>query len=53
MVLPCLGSDKQFTNTWSVGLGWNIHNEAFFESVSGISLLKLRASIGNPVNQET
>ena len=45
------GSDKQFTNTWSVGLGWNIHNEAFFESVSGISLLKLRASIGNPGNQ--
>ena len=45
------GSDKQFTNTWSVGLGWNIHNEAFFENVSGISLLKLRASIGNPGNQ--
>lgn len=51
MVLLCSGSDKQFTNTWSVGLGWNIHNEKFFENVQGISLLKLRASIGNPGNQ--
>ena len=45
------GADKQFTNTWSVGLGWNIHKEAFFVDVPGISLLKLRASIGNPGNQ--
>ena len=45
------GVDKQFTNTWSVGLGWNLHKEAFFVDVPGISLLKLRASIGNPGNQ--
>lgn len=45
------GSDQQFTNTWSVGLGWNIHKEAFFEGVTAVSLLKLRASIGNPGNQ--
>ncbi|MCM1032046.1 MAG: SusC/RagA family TonB-linked outer membrane protein, partial [Oscillibacter sp.] len=45
------GSDKQFTDTWSVGLGWNIHKETFFKNVSAISLLKLRASIGNPGNQ--
>ena len=45
------GADKQFTNTWSVGIGWNIHKEAFFIDVPGISLLKLRASIGNPGNQ--
>lgn len=45
------GSEKRFTNTWSVGLGWNIHTEAFFENTPGISLLKLRASIGNPGNQ--
>ena len=45
------GADKQFTNTWSVGLGWNLHKEAFFVDVPGISLLKLRASIGNPGNQ--
>ena len=45
------GSEKQFTNTWSVGLGWNVHKEAFFENMPGISLLKLRASIGNPGNQ--
>ncbi len=45
------GADKQFTNTWSVGLGWNIHKEAFLKDKPGISLLKLRASIGNPGNQ--
>ncbi|MCC8173683.1 MAG: hypothetical protein LIO65_04655 [Odoribacter sp.] len=45
------GSNKQFSTTWSVGLGWNIHNEYFFDNIEGISLLKLRASIGNPGNQ--
>lgn len=32
-------------------MGWNIHKEAFFSDIEGISLLKLRASIGNPGNQ--
>ncbi|MBO4959141.1 SusC/RagA family TonB-linked outer membrane protein [Butyricimonas virosa] len=45
------GVNKLFTNTWSVGLGWNVHNEAFFEGVEWIDQLKLRASIGNPGNQ--
>lgn len=47
------GSDKQFTAIWSVGLGWNIHNESFIKdtNLSWISLLKLRGSIGNPGNQ--
>ena len=25
------GSNKQFINTWSLGLGWNIHNENFIK----------------------
>ncbi|MDR2130611.1 MAG: SusC/RagA family TonB-linked outer membrane protein [Odoribacteraceae bacterium] len=45
------GASKQITATWSVGLGWNLHNEPFLENVAGINLLKLRASIGNPGNQ--
>ncbi len=45
------GADKKFSNTWSVGIGWNLHNEEFFQKISGIELLKLRASIGNPGNQ--
>lgn len=46
------GSSKQFIGTWSVGLGWNIHNEAFVkDNIAWIDFLKLRASIGNPGNQ--
>ena len=45
------GSSRQFTTTWSVGLGWNMHNESFFEDIVWVNLLKLRASIGNPGNQ--
>lgn len=46
------GSTKKFINTWSVGLGWNIMNERFFrEAFPSVSMLKIRASIGNPGNQ--
>ena len=46
------GTNKRFTNTWSVGLAWNMHNEAFIkENVEWLNLLKIRASIGNPGNQ--
>lgn len=46
------GSSKRYTNTWALGLAWNIHNEKFIRNwTDGISLLKIRASIGNPGNQ--
>ena len=45
------GVNKLFTNTWSVGLGWNIHNEHFLEGAGWLDMLKLRASVGNPGNQ--
>ncbi|MEG2755098.1 MAG: SusC/RagA family TonB-linked outer membrane protein, partial [Mucinivorans sp.] len=44
------GSDKMFTTTWSVGLSWNLHNEAFLKDSKVVDLLKIRASIGNPGN---
>lgn len=31
---------------WSVGVGWNIHNESFAKNISWINFLKLRASYG-------
>ena len=34
-----------------MGLGWNIHNEHFLEGAGWLDMLKLRASIGNPGNQ--
>ena len=45
------GISNRFTSTWAVGLAWNVHNEAFFEDIPGITLLKLRFSVGNPGNQ--
>ncbi|WP_289300594.1 SusC/RagA family TonB-linked outer membrane protein [Duncaniella freteri] len=45
------GIDDPFTTTWSVGVGWNIHNEKWFKSSETINFLKLRASYGNPGNQ--
>ncbi|MEG0500249.1 MAG: TonB-dependent receptor, partial [Rikenellaceae bacterium] len=45
------GSNKRFTETWAVGLAWNIHNEPFLKDVKWISRLKVRASMGNPGNQ--
>ncbi len=45
------GADKQFSNTWSVGLGWNLQHEEFFKKIKAIQLFKIRGSIGNPGNQ--
>lgn len=45
------GTGNRFRNTWSVGLGWNIHRESFLKENDFFSLLKLRGSVGNPGNQ--
>ncbi|WP_295125728.1 SusC/RagA family TonB-linked outer membrane protein [uncultured Chitinophaga sp.] len=45
------GSDKRFANFWSVGGGWNIHNEKFFQN-DYINQLKLRYSFGYTGSQK-
>lgn len=40
------GRDERFAPFWSIGGGWNIHNERFFHKSKVLSLLKLRASMG-------
>lgn len=48
------GRSKHYIGTWAVGLAWNLHNEKFIKQGLkglGITYLKLRASIGNPGNQ--
>ena len=43
---------RRFTTTWAVGLAWNLHNEKFVaENTNLFSMLKIRASVGNPGNQ--
>lgn len=39
------GSNNRYGNFWSGGVGWNLHNEKFFQS-GKIDLLKIRGSIG-------
>jgi TonB-dependent starch-binding outer membrane protein SusC len=38
--------NSRWKNTWSVGLGWNLHKEGFLRNVSSINNLKLRTSYG-------
>ena len=45
------GTGNRFRNTWSAGLGWNIHKEAFLKDSEFFSFMKLRGSVGNPGNQ--
>ncbi|MDR0544822.1 MAG: SusC/RagA family TonB-linked outer membrane protein [Odoribacteraceae bacterium] len=47
------GVDRHFADTWSVGVAYNLHNEAFFRSLARgkVSMFKLRFSVGNPGNQ--
>lgn len=39
------GSDSRWGSFWSVGAGWNLHNEAFLKNTF-VNRLKLRASTG-------
>lgn len=46
------GVNKRFSTTWAIGVGWNLHNERFIkEHTEFFNFLKIRASIGNPGNQ--
>ncbi|HBI90344.1 MAG TPA: hypothetical protein DDY75_21190 [Sphingobacterium sp.] len=38
-------TNNKWTPLWSIGFGWNLHNEKFFKS-SVINFLKLRGSLG-------
>ncbi|UNY98760.1 SusC/RagA family TonB-linked outer membrane protein [Zhouia spongiae] len=43
------GDHNKYANFWSLGAGWNIHNN-FFKNAKGMSSLRLRASIGTSGN---
>lgn len=45
------GMSRHFTDTWSVGVAWNAHNEAFIRDLGIFNTLKIRLSAGNPGNQ--
>ena len=40
------GSDKKYAPFWSVGVGWNLHNEKFLKRNPVVSMLRFKASYG-------
>ena len=44
------GADKRWAKFWSLGLGWNLHNENLFPAAM-FDVLKVRGSIGSTGNQ--
>ncbi|MEO6681955.1 MAG: SusC/RagA family TonB-linked outer membrane protein [Ginsengibacter sp.] len=45
------GADKRWGNFWSLGLGWNLHKEQFFQNIGIFDQFKLRGSLGNTGSQ--
>lgn len=46
------GTDKRFAPFFSIGVGWNIHNEKFMTHVDFIGRLKIRGSYGQTGSQK-
>lgn len=44
------GKDKRYGTFWSVGAGWNVHNESFTSDISWLDQLKIRGSVGTSGN---
>ncbi len=40
------GAKERWGSFWSVGVGWNVHQEDFFKNITYVDLLKIRASLG-------
>jgi TonB-linked SusC/RagA family outer membrane protein len=43
-------TDSRWGNFWSVGVGWNAHNEAFMDNVGFVNSMRLRSSFGRTGN---
>lgn len=41
------GTDKRYAPFWSVGIGWNIHNEHFFTMDQVVNMARLKFSYGS------
>lgn len=47
------GANQRWGNFWSIGAGWNIHNEGWMKQLNWFSRLKLRGSVGSTGSQGT
>jgi TonB-linked SusC/RagA family outer membrane protein len=46
------GANNRWGHFWSVGLGWNLHNESFIKSLQFVNNLRVRGSVGYTGSQE-
>lgn len=46
------GTKNKFAPFWSVGMGWNIHNEKFFQDHQIVNTLRIRGSYGETGSQQ-
>ena len=46
------GADSRFAPFWSIGAGWNIHNEHFMDAKKVLNTARLRISYGTSGSQE-
>ena len=46
------GANNRFAPFWSVGIGWNIHNESFFKENGLVNTLRMRFSVGENGSQQ-
>lgn len=40
------GKDQRFAPFWSVGVGWNLHNESFMSGLGVFDIFRIRGSLG-------
>ena len=40
------GADNKYAPFWSVGAGWNLHNESFIKDLGWVDMFRLRGSYG-------
>lgn len=46
------GANKKFAPFWSVGIGWNLHQESFIKKLKYINVLRLKTSYGQTGSQQ-
>jgi len=45
------GANKRWGDFWSVGLGWNLHKEAFLKDLDWLKMFKIRSTLGTTGSQ--
>lgn len=52
MASSAFGVDNRWANSWSFGLGWNLHKEKFMEGVTWLKQFRLTGTMGDTGTQQ-